>query len=173
VPNVADIIKNHVTLEVRCIDRLYLNAYVPPLQSSGGVVDFLVRACRQKIASPVVFGQMTKAFKTRLQAWATEQGIPWIEFRKGQRKDKVVQPYRDRFAKSSGVVLIGVAQERASTWTATTKRTGHFVNFGFYRKPVCVAHYYIYLIDPEWGPAFIKFCSYAVLRQNVIVGPGR
>ena len=55
MPNVADIIKDHVTLEVRCIDRLYLNGYIPRLQSSGGVIDFLVRACRQNIASPAVF----------------------------------------------------------------------------------------------------------------------
>ena len=43
MPNVAEIIKDHVTLEVRCIDRLYLNAYLPRLQSGGGVVDFLLR----------------------------------------------------------------------------------------------------------------------------------
>jgi len=90
VPNVAEIIKDHVTLEVRCIDRLYLNAYIPRLQTSGGVIDFLVRACRQKIASPAVFGQLTDAFKARLRRWATEQQIPWIEFRKGERKDTVV-----------------------------------------------------------------------------------
>ena len=57
MPNVADIIKDHVTLEVRCIDRLYLNAYIPRLQSGGGVVDFLVRGCGQKIASPAILGQ--------------------------------------------------------------------------------------------------------------------
>ncbi|MFQ5668801.1 MAG: hypothetical protein ACE5I7_20580, partial [Candidatus Binatia bacterium] len=122
MPNVAEIIKDHVTLEVRCIDRLYLNAYVPRLQRSGGVVDFLVRACRQKIASPAVFGQLPTAFKTRLRAWADQHGIPWVEFRKGDRNDAVVQRYRDRLAKPSGVGLIGVAQERASAWTATKTR---------------------------------------------------
>jgi len=161
VPNVAEIIKDQVTLEVRCIDRLYLNGYVPRLQSSGGVVDFLIRACRQKIASPALFGQITKAFKAQLRVWADAHGIPWVEFRRGERKDTVAQRYRDRFGKPSGVVLIGVAQERASTWTATKKRTGRLVDFAFYRKPVCVNHYYIYLIDPEWGPAFIKVCGYA------------
>jgi hypothetical protein len=161
VPNVAEIIKDHVTLEVRCLDRLYLNAYVPRLQSSGGVVDFLIRACRQQIASPAVFGQLTTTFKTQLRAWADAHRIPWLEFRKGERKDAVVQRYRERFGKPSGVMVIGVAQERASTWTATKKRTGRFVDFFFSRKPVCVNHYYIYLIDPEWGPAFIKVCSYA------------
>ena len=122
MPNVAEIIKDHVTLEVRCLDRLYLNGYVPRLQSSGGVVDFLVRACRQQIASPAVFGQITNAFKTQLRTWADHHHIPWIEFRKGERKDTVVQRYRDRFGAASGVVLIGVAQERASGWTATKRR---------------------------------------------------
>jgi hypothetical protein len=161
MPNVAEIIKDHVTLEVRCIDRLYLNAYIPRLQSGGGVVDFLVRGCGQPIASPAVLGQITEAFKTRLRAWAEQQKIPWIEFRKGERKDTVVQRYRDRFRRASGVVVIGVAQERASAWTATKQRQGRFVNFMYSRKSVCPNHYYLYVLDPEWGPAFIKICGYA------------
>ena len=161
MPNVAEIIKDHVTLEVRCLDRLYLNAYIPRLQSSGGVIDFLVRACRQKIASPAIFGQLTDAFNARLRRWATEQQIPWIEFRKGERKDTVVQRYREKFRKPSGVVVIGVAQERASAWAATKQRRGRFVDFVYFRKSVCPTHYYMYVIDPEWGPAFIKVCGYA------------
>jgi hypothetical protein len=161
VPNVAEIIKDHVTLEVRCIDRLYLNAYIPRLQSGGGVVDFLVRGCGQKIASPALLGQITDAFKTQLRAWADQHKIPWIEFRKGERKDTVVQRYRDRFQKPSGVVLIGVAQERVSAWTATKQRQGRFVGFVYSRKTVCPNHYYIYVLDPDWGPAFIKICGYA------------
>jgi hypothetical protein len=161
VPNVAEIIKDHVTLEVRCIDRLYLNAYIPRLQSGGGVVDFLVRGWGQKIASPAILGQITDAFKTRLRAWADQHQIRWIEFRKGERKDTVVQRVRNRFRKPSGVVLIGVAQERASAWSATKQRYSRFVEFVYFRKSVYVNHYYIYLLDPEWGPAFIKICGYA------------
>ena len=41
VPTIAEIIKDHVTLTVDCIDRIYLNAYVPRLQYSGGMVGFL------------------------------------------------------------------------------------------------------------------------------------
>ena len=169
MPNVAEIIKDHVTLEVRCIDRLYLNAYVPRLQTAGGVIDFLVRACRQKIASPVVFGQITTAFKTALHAWADQHGIPWVEFRKGERKDVVVQRYRDHFTKPSGVVLIGVGQERASAWSATKQRRGGFVDFLYFRKSVYVNHYYIYVIDPDWGPAFIKVCGYAPYAIKICV----
>ena len=35
--NVAEIIKNHVVLEVESIDRMYLNGYVPGLQTEGGL----------------------------------------------------------------------------------------------------------------------------------------
>lgn len=38
VPNIAELIKDHVTLEVDCVDRLYLNAYIPKLQGEKGVI---------------------------------------------------------------------------------------------------------------------------------------
>ena len=40
MPNVAEIIREHVTLDVKCVDRLYLDGYIPRLQSEGGVVAF-------------------------------------------------------------------------------------------------------------------------------------
>lgn len=112
MPNVAGIIKDHVRLEVNCVDRLYLNSYVPRLQQEGGVIGFLCRVRGQKIPSPAVLGQITRAFKTRLQAWCRTRGIAWIEFKKGERKDDVVEKYRQRFTAASGVVLVGIAQQR-------------------------------------------------------------
>jgi hypothetical protein len=52
------ILKDHVTLEVECVDRLYLNAYVPSLQWSGGVGALLREAHGLPIASPAALGQM-------------------------------------------------------------------------------------------------------------------
>lgn len=161
MPNVAELIREHVTLEVNCIDRLYLNGYVPRLQSEGGVVGFLLHARKQTIPSPAVFGQITDTFKTRLRAYCQARNIPWIEFTKGERKDDVVQRYRERFPAASGVVLVGVAQERTSGWSATKTQQGRHVHFTYRRKSVCVNHYYIYLLDPDWGPAFLKICGYA------------
>jgi hypothetical protein len=160
MPNVAEVIRDHVTLTIECVDRLYLNGYVPRLQGSGGVVTFLHHR-GQTIASPALFAAMTAAFKAALQAFCTTHGIPWIEFRKGERKDDVVQPYRERFAAAEGVVVVGVAQERASGWKATKRVRDRLVDFTFHRSSVYVNHYYIYLIDRDWGPAFIKVCGYA------------
>ena len=38
--NVAEVLAEHVTLEMECIDRMYLNLYVPMLQTEGGVAYF-------------------------------------------------------------------------------------------------------------------------------------
>ena len=161
MPNVAEIIREHVTLDVKCVDRLYLNGYVPRLQSEGGVVAFLRQAGGAVIPSPAIFGEITTAFRDRLRAWCAVRKIPWIEFRKGERKDEVVQKYRDRFTATAGVVLVGVAQERAWGWAPSKTRRGRWVHFSWQRKSVCVNHYYIYVIDPDWGPAFVKVCGYA------------
>jgi len=161
VPNVAEIIRDHVTLQLRCVDRLYLNGYCPALQSGGGGVAFLRRVCGQAIPSPVGLGTVTEGFKHTLRDLAERQGIPWIEFRKGERKDDVVERYRRRFTKRSGMVLIGVAQERASAWRGSRQQEGRRVHFDFRRAAVYVNHYYIYVLDEEWGPAFIKVCGYA------------
>lgn len=160
MPNVAELIKDHVTLTVDCVDRVYLNAYVPRMQSSGGVVGFLLQR-GQTIPSPAIFGKITEAFKSGLRAWADARDIPWLEFKQGQRKDDVVEPYRQRFIGSEGVVLIGVVQERAQAWRATKNTRGRSVYFTYRRTSVSVNHYYVYFIDPEWGPGFLKICSYA------------
>jgi len=35
VANINDVLEGHVALEIECVDRLYLNAYVPILQVGG------------------------------------------------------------------------------------------------------------------------------------------
>ncbi len=51
VANINDVLEGHVALEVECVDRLYLNAYVPKLQVGGQVVRFITRHLGQ--ADPV------------------------------------------------------------------------------------------------------------------------
>ncbi len=119
MPNVAELIKDHVTLTVECVDRLYLNGYVPRLQSEGGVIGFLLHR-GQRIPSPAVFGQLTAAFKAELRAWCQAQDIPWLEFKKGERKDDVVEPYRRSFINRTGAQ----ASERSSTCTTSAATMG-------------------------------------------------
>ncbi len=60
-----------------------------------------------------------------------------------------------------GVVVTGVAQEKMRAFKAQ-KRSGPQggVTFDFSRQSVAVNHYYFYVQDPEWGPAFLKLGTY-------------
>lgn len=166
--NVNEILKDHVTLDIECIDRLYLNGYIGAMQSSGGLVLYL----RQKghaIPSPVILGELTSAYRTQVKAYAQAQGIPLIEFGKGQRKDDVVAEYRKAHGEREGVVVIGVAQEKANAYKATKRTQGKMVGFDYSRQSVYVNHYYFYLQDDEFGPAFIKVCSYAPYGLRICI----
>ena len=39
-----DVLDGHVTLDLQCLDRIYLNGYVPNLQVGGQIVQFLAGA---------------------------------------------------------------------------------------------------------------------------------
>ena len=39
----ADVLSEHVAFEVECIDRMYLNVYVPQLQYATGLVSYIHR----------------------------------------------------------------------------------------------------------------------------------
>jgi hypothetical protein len=158
--NVNEILKDHVTLDIECIDRLYLNGYIGAMQSSGGLVLYL-RQKGHEIPSPVILGELTSAYRAQVKAYAQAQGIPLIQFEKGQRKDDVVAEYRKAHGEREGVVVIGVAQEKANAYKATKRTQGKMVGFDYSRQSVYVNHYYFYLQDEEFGPAFIKVCSYA------------
>ena len=93
----ADVLDNHVTLEYESIDRMYLNLYVPQLQSVGGVVGYLHKHHGQRFASTVALAPKRKAFSKWVKHFAKQEGIDIVRFRKGQRKDEVIQEYLSRF----------------------------------------------------------------------------
>lgn len=161
MPNVHELIRDHVTLSIRCLDRLYLHAYLPKLQTSGGLCYFLRDHLGHPIPSPALFAPMLDRFVGAIKTYATAQDVPLITFERGQRKDDVVADYRARRPMADGVIVIGVAQETMRAFKAH-KRSGPQggVTFDFSRQSVAVNHYYFYVQDPEWGPAFIKFGTY-------------
>lgn len=66
----------HVTLEVKCLDRLYLNGYIGGLATPGGLVTFMRVQLGKPIASPVVLGQVTEKLREAVKTHAGGQQIP-------------------------------------------------------------------------------------------------
>ncbi|MGH7745963.1 MAG: hypothetical protein ACREQ5_14475, partial [Candidatus Dormibacteria bacterium] len=159
--NVNELLDGHVALDVRCLDRIYLNAYVPNLQVGGQVVTFLTRQLGYPIPSPALFATLGERFRDNIKGFAREREIPIVQFKKGQRKADVMQPYLDA-GQTPGVVAIGTAQEFQSVINGYRRESAHggTVSFGFQKADRRVSVYYFYIRDQEFGPGFIKLCSY-------------
>src|SRR5207245_8331138 len=160
-PNIYAIIRQHVSLEVRCIDRLYLHAYMPKLQTSGGLCYFLRDYLGPPIPSPALFKPMHDRFVTAVDQFVARHAIPVVHFEAGQDKDAIATAHRAVFTAREGVVMLGIAQEKMRAFKAH-KQTGPGVKvrFEFSRQWVAVNQYYFYVHDRDWGPAFVKIGTY-------------
>lgn len=161
MPTIDELLREPVPWDIACLDRLSLNGYLPLLQSSGQLVTFLTQHCGQPIPSPVLLQQMSATCVRAVRAFAAAQPVPLVPFEHGVRKDDVAAAHRARCAGTDGVVFIGVAQANAQAFKASKQTAGTAVNFQSSRQAVYVNYYYCYVLDEDFGPAFIKSCSYA------------
>jgi hypothetical protein len=90
----TDIVAGHVSLDIEGFDRIYLNGYVPALQTGGQVAGFL-HWRGFPIASPAALGKISQGFRSAVRRYADSNDIPWVLFRKGDRK---LDPVPDRDA---------------------------------------------------------------------------
>src|ERR1041384_5443991 len=93
----ADVLKDHVTLEVEGIDRMYLNVYQPRLQTDRGVAAFFRFHRGETFASSALMAPMSAAVIEALERFVAQQQIPLITFTKGQRKDDIAKEHHARF----------------------------------------------------------------------------
>src|SRR5258708_10080298 len=160
--SVAEVLGEHVMLEAEAIDRMYLNVYVPHVQSVGAVVGYLRVHRGQRFASTTAVTPMTEAFVRNIDQFINHEGVDLVAFQKWQRKDDVTQKYLRRFTQCEGVLYVGKAQEKARVMRTERRRSRH--TGGTYPRiwesTAIVNHYYFYCVDEDFGPFFLKFCSY-------------
>jgi hypothetical protein len=159
---VADVIRRHVTLEVEGIDRMYLNVYQPRLQCEGQVAAFFRCHRGHTFASSALMDPMSKAFIAGVESFIRQNQIPLVLFAKGQRKDDVAQEHRARFRGTEGILFVGKAQEKTPVFRTEKRKnpkTGQAYPW-IVRSTAMVNHFYFYGIDEDFGPFFLKFCTY-------------
>jgi hypothetical protein len=160
--SVAEILKSHVTLEVEGIDRMYLNVYVPRLQIVEGVLGFIRRHRGHPVASTRMVEPITRRFVAAIEEFAHDHALPLVSFDKGQRKEEVAARFRAGFSKPEGVVFIGKAQEKCTIYRTERRRNprSRKTYAWIVKSTALVNHYYFYCLDRDFGPFFLKFCSY-------------
>jgi hypothetical protein len=148
---------------------MYLNVYVPKLQYEGGARWYLRTRRAQRVPTSAGMGPLTQAFCEAVDAYAAERQLPMLSFKPGERKDDIVQPYLARFAGRTGIYLVGKAQEKTTTFR-THKGHGPRTQGRapqLYRSTAMVKHYYLYGVDADFGPFFIKFSTYFPFTAKV------
>jgi hypothetical protein len=163
LPTIKELLAEHVSLTVECLDRLYLNGYIPALQTEAGLIGFLVHHLKFPVASPAILGQLTQGYVRRVEAYIQKHKLPVVPFQKGERKDQIARKMRRQHPVHDGVVFVGVAQEKAQAFKGRKEKASGrgYIQFQYTRQPVFVKHYYFYIDDAQFGEGFIKVCTYA------------
>jgi hypothetical protein len=159
---VTEVIDRHVTLEMEGIDRMYLNVYVPQLQRELGVVGYFRYHKGAKFVSAVLMDPISKRFRAAADAFTKQQHVPVVVFEKGERKDDIMAARLADFKAEEGVVFMGKAQEKTKVFRTEKRRhpeTGLTYPW-IVRSTAMVNHFYFYCVDQDFGPFFLKFCTY-------------
>jgi hypothetical protein len=160
--SVADVLDRHVTFEIESIDRMYCNVYQPLLQYARGAAGFFHFHRGHQFASSALMAPMTKAFVTNIHDFIDRHGLDLVQFAKNQRKDDLTQQYLVEHDGSERVLYVGRAQEKASV-VRTERRYDRTTGASYawlVKASALVNHFYFYCFDTDFGPFFIKFCSY-------------
>ena len=156
--SVAEALADHTTLTLECIDRMYLNVYVPLLQSAAGAAYFFRKMRGAAVPSSALMAPMTQRFVDAIKSFAARNRIEIVSFRRGERKDDRTRQYLRRWSGGEGVLYIGKAQERAKV--VRTERRHDPATGDTYpwlaASTAMVNQFYFYAVDDDFGPFFLK-----------------
>jgi hypothetical protein len=156
----ADVLSGHVVFELESIDRMYLNVWQPRLQHGAGAAAFFTSHRGHAYASTALMDPMTKAFVADIHHFIGARGVDLVHFGK-ERKDEVTQRYLADFTGTEGVLYAGRAQEKATVWRTQRRYHADGSSYAWLVKTSALVNFfYFYCVDADFGPFFIKFCTY-------------
>jgi len=164
---VARLLDEHVSFRCTSVDRIGVRGYILGIQYEFGLVKFLLNR-GGTIPSPALLNRNHERLVAELEALEERTGVPVVRFKTGESKEDLARPFQDEAvaADRPGLVLIGKAQERTSVWRGYVDDThaGHrpsHPHMAWRRQSSVPDHWYFYFADADWGPAFVKVCTYA------------
>jgi len=89
----AQVLSDHVTLEIRCIDRILLTFRQPRLQYGAGIHGSFCHHRGNLFVSSALMHPMTEMFTAGIHHYIAARGLDLVRFAKGQRKDEVAREY--------------------------------------------------------------------------------
>ena len=158
----AQVLSGHVTLEIRCIDRMLLTFRQPRLQYGQGIHGFFCHHRGNQFVSSALMLPMTERFAADIRHYIDSRGLDLVRFAKGQSKDQIARRYLAGHDGGEQILFAGVAQEKTRVWRTRQRRdpvTGKRYPW-LCQEQAMVNHWYFYGFDAGFGPFYIKFCGY-------------
>jgi hypothetical protein len=124
-----------------------------------------------RFASSALMAPISRRFVEQLEDFAKREGVDVVTFGKADRKDDIAHDFLARFQGEEGVLFIGKAQEKAfviRTERGRNPRTGASYAW-LVKRTAMVNQYYIYGVDRDFGPFFLKFCSYFPFNAKLCI----
>ena len=158
----AEVLSDHVRLEIRCTDRVLLTFRQPRLQYGQGIHGFFCHHRGNQFVSSTLMHPMTERFAADIRHYIDTRRLDLVRFAKGQSKDQVAKEYLAGHDGGECILFAGVAKEKARMWRTSRRRdlaTGKRYPW-LYQDQAMINHWYFYGFDADIGPFFIKFCGY-------------
>jgi hypothetical protein len=160
--NVAAIIDGKIAFQLEGIDRMYLNGYIPHLQTEGGIANFFRHHRGKPFASSVLMNEISTQFVASIERFAEKNHIPLIPFARKAKKEDIAKQYLASCVAEETVLFIGKIQEKVKTVRTKTlynPKTGAPYP-SLYMTTAMPNQYYFYVLDKDFGMMFIKYSSY-------------
>jgi hypothetical protein len=89
------------------------------------------------------------------------EGLDLVTFEKGTTQRRRRPSVPRSIEGDEGVLFVGKAQEKASVFRTEKRRDAHGKTYPWIiRSTAMPNHYYVYILDRDFGPLFLTFCSY-------------
>ena len=104
---ITSLLRDRVSLRIRCVDRIFLQAHVPGLMTMYQVIRFLLYR-GFPIPSPAALGKIGDTYVKSIERFIADGDLPYIRFQRKQNKEETARPYFAKAAQEGrfGVVLV-------------------------------------------------------------------
>jgi hypothetical protein len=118
----ADVLDEHLTLEVDGLDRMDLNVAQPRLQADRGVAATFRAHRGETFAASALMDPLRKSFIAAVDRFVGQEQVPRLRFAEGQPKDDIAEHDHAQFTGAEGIVFVGRAQEKTPVVRAEERR---------------------------------------------------
>lgn len=152
-----------------CIDRIVLNAYAPMLLVPGGVRNwYRLMQGNDDDMSDATMMRFAGRFSRRVQSFCMKNKIPFIHFQTGERKHEEAERLKPKDKSFIGIFAVFVSRAPSLLWEVK-RFENNSIDIRRKKKTSLVNHYYIHIMDKNWGHITIRMCAHPPFSCNIIL----